>query len=182
MRHRRNIRNGSDPQPHGLDSTNGVFTAGTGSLNKQLDFLYSQLLGSLDRLFRSKTRCEWRAFAGTFKPSRTRTAPGNGIAFRVGNSDNRIIKRCKNMHLTGGDGASGFLGARPSTCGTYTLSHNSSTSYFFAPRRRPRPATVFLVPLRVREFVRVRWPRTGRFRRWRMPRYDPISIRRLMLI
>ena len=27
-------------------------------------------------------------------------------------------------------------------------------SYFLPPRRRPRPATVFLVPLRVREFVR----------------------------
>ena len=36
---------------------------------------------------------------------------------------------------------------------------------FLAPRRRPRPATVFLGPLRVREFVRVRWPRTGRPRR-----------------
>lgn len=28
--------------------------------------------------------------------------------------------------------------------------------FFLAPRRRPRPATVFLAPLRVREFVRVR--------------------------
>jgi hypothetical protein len=43
--------------------------------------------------------------------------------------------------------------------------------YFLAPPRRPpRPATVFFGPLRVRAFVRVRWPRTGKFRRWRMPR------------
>ena len=28
--------------------------------------------------------------------------------------------------------------------------------YFLPPRRRPRPATVFLGPLRVRELVRVR--------------------------
>ncbi len=27
--------------------------------------------------------------------------------------------------------------------------------FFFAPRRRPRPGTVFLIPLRVRAFVRV---------------------------
>src|SRR5262249_30086565 len=32
------------------------------------------------------------------------------------------------------------------------------------------PATVFRGPLRVRELVRVRWPRTGRLRRWRSPR------------
>jgi len=42
--------------------------------------------------------------------------------------------------------------------------------YFFAPRRRPRPATVFFGPLRVRALVRVRCPRTGRLRRWRRPR------------
>jgi len=42
--------------------------------------------------------------------------------------------------------------------------------FFFMPRRRPRPATVFLGPLRVRELVRVRWPRTGRCWRWRWPR------------
>ena len=33
----------------------------------------------------------------------------------------------------------------------------------------PRP-TVFFGPLRVRAFVFVRWPRTGRPRRWRIPR------------
>src|SRR5262249_19545506 len=32
------------------------------------------------------------------------------------------------------------------------------------------PATVLRGPLRVRALVRVRWPRTGRFRRWRKPR------------
>jgi len=42
--------------------------------------------------------------------------------------------------------------------------------FFFAPRRRPRPATVFLMPLRVRALVRDRCPRTGRLRRWRKPR------------
>ena len=33
---------------------------------------------------------------------------------------------------------------------------------------------------RLRAFVRVRWPRTGRFRRCRIPWYVPISILRLM--
>src|SRR5665811_988660 len=43
-------------------------------------------------------------------------------------------------------------------------------SYFL--RRAP---TVFLGPRRWRALVFVRWPRTGRFRRWRRPRYEPIS-------
>src|SRR5205807_2062300 len=37
-------------------------------------------------------------------------------------------------------------------------------------------------PLRVRAFVCVRWPRTGSPRRWRRPRYAPMSIKRLMSI
>lgn len=32
------------------------------------------------------------------------------------------------------------------------------------------PATVLRLPLRVRLFVRVRWPRTGKPLRWRRPR------------
>ena len=42
----------------------------------------------------------------------------------------------------------------------------TATDYFLvAPRRRPRPGTVFFGPRRVRALVRVRWPRTGRLRR-----------------
>src|ERR1022692_4410653 len=37
-------------------------------------------------------------------------------------------------------------------------------------------------PLRVRALVCVRWPRTGRPRRCRMPREEPISIRRLVFM
>src|ERR1700756_994876 len=37
-------------------------------------------------------------------------------------------------------------------------------------------------PLRVRALVCVRCPRTGRLRRWRYPRYEPISMSRLIFI
>src|SRR5881392_195463 len=43
-----------------------------------------------------------------------------------------------------------------------------------------RTPTVRFGPRRWRALVFVRWPRTGRLRRWRTPRYEPISIRRLM--
>src|SRR5690606_19836484 len=50
----------------------------------------------------------------------------------------------------------------------------SILDYFF------REAAARRGPLRVRALVRVRWPRTGRPRLWRMPRYVPRSIRRLI--
>src|ERR671912_1265072 len=49
--------------------------------------------------------------------------------------------------------------------------------YFVALRRAP---TVRFGPRRWRALVLVRCPRTGRFRRWRRPRYEPISWSRLM--
>src|SRR3970282_22649 len=42
------------------------------------------------------------------------------------------------------------------------------TSYFFPARRLP--ATVLRAPRLLRALVRVRWPWTGRLRRWRWPR------------
>src|SRR4051794_41618363 len=51
--------------------------------------------------------------------------------------------------------------------------------YFVALRRAP---TVRFGPRRCRALVFVRWPRTGRFRRWRRPRYEPISWSRLMFV
>src|SRR3989344_3471373 len=54
-------------------------------------------------------------------------------------------------------------------------------SFFSSSFFLPRP-TVFLLPRRVRALVRVRWPRAGRPLRWRVPRYVPVSISRLMLI
>src|ERR1700716_3347392 len=44
----------------------------------------------------------------------------------------------------------------------------SAMAYFFAAAFL-RPATVLRGPLRVRALVRVRWPLTGKPRRWRIP-------------
>src|SRR5215213_4950511 len=43
-----------------------------------------------------------------------------------------------------------------------------------------RTPTVRFGPRRWRAFVLVRWPRAGRLRRWRSPRYEPISWSLLM--
>src|SRR5689334_16506904 len=52
---------------------------------------------------------------------------------------------------------------------TSNLELPTRSNYFFAAALR-RPATVRRGPFRIRAFVRVRWPWTGRLRRWRMPR------------
>src|SRR5205823_6614502 len=52
----------------------------------------------------------------------------------------------------------------------------SAPAWTYFLRRMP---TVRRGPRRWRAFVLVRWPRTGRLRRWRTPRYEPIAIRRL---
>src|SRR5207237_9193113 len=44
------------------------------------------------------------------------------------------------------------------------------------------PAIARRGPFFVRAFVCVRWPRTGKPRRWRMPRYEPMSISHLMFM
>src|SRR5882672_1911776 len=58
--------------------------------------------------------------------------------------------------------------------GRFVLRHRQITFFFaIAPLRGP---------LRVRALVLVRWPRTGRPRRCRSPRKQPISISRLMFM
>src|SRR5512137_2211619 len=54
------------------------------------------------------------------------------------------------------------------------LAMDRASGYFFSATPALRG------PLRVRAFVRVRWPRTGSPRRCRTPRYVPRSIRRLI--
>src|ERR1700744_3390323 len=57
-----------------------------------------------------------------------------------------------------------------------SLSIGDKLSYFFLP------AIGLAGPLRVRALVWVRWPSTGSPRRWRRPRQQPRSIRRVVFI
>ncbi len=71
------------------------------------------------------------------------------------------------------------------TCATPSA---STTFFAFFPVAMCYFVTFFLPaiarrgPFFVRALVCVRWPRTGSPRRWRMPRYEPMSISRLMFI
>src|SRR6478752_3089494 len=91
----------------------------------------------------------------------------------VGDRDDRVVERGLDMNVPLRD----VLLLTP-TCLDCSLAfrHSSVLRHFL--RLTP---TVFFGPRRWRALVLVRWPRTGRLRRWRRPRYEPISMRRLML-
>ena len=67
--------------------------------------------------------------------------------------------KCNNVAL------GGWSGSRWGEDPIPTSTPPGNDYFFVAPRRRPRPATVFFGPLRVRELVRVRCPRAGKLRR-----------------
>src|SRR6185436_17460116 len=60
--------------------------------------------------------------------------------------------------------------------------HEGLSCYQVGPAAFFLPAIVLAGPLRVRAFVCVRWPRTGKPLRCRRPRYDPMSMSRLIFI
>src|SRR5699024_6169936 len=82
-----------------------------------------------------------------------------GVALRVRDGHDGVVEGGLDVCVTLGhvllDYAAAAAGARS---GALRCSH-----YFFFP------AIVFFGPLRVRALVLVRWPRTGRPRRWRSP-------------
>src|SRR5690606_9120611 len=102
----------------------------SGTLDIQLHFLDSQLLGGFDRLFSGETRRERRTLAGALEAGRTGTPPGDGVAVHVGNGHNGIVEGCKDMHLSGGQGALALLCTGGAARGTYTLSHILSSLLF----------------------------------------------------
>src|SRR3984885_3533622 len=85
----------------------------------------------------------------------------------------------------GAAAAAGAAPALPAPCGFGSFcsfcSFCSAISYAF-PGGAFSLTACLRGPLRVRALVRVRWPRTGSPRRWRMPRPEPRSISRLMFI
>src|SRR5262249_49880368 len=113
-----------------------------------------------------------RRLARALEAGRAGGLPDDDVPLAIGERHDRVVERGLDVRLADGDvllhpAARAAAGGGPARRGHYFAA-------FF-----PRP-TVFLGPLRVRAFVFVRWPRTGRLRRWRIPRYAPISVRRLM--
>ena len=120
---------------------------------------------------------EGRSFSRSFEADRASTCPRHHAPLGISDADNRVVKRRVNTDNALGHCFSDFFlsvaryALRLSPC---MLSSRIVVDYFgFGACFFP--ATVRRGPLHVRELVRVRCPRTGKFFRWRSPRYDPIS-------
>src|SRR5260221_1276995 len=100
-----------------------------------------------------------------------RGPPGDNIAIGICQGDDCVIKSRLNVCLPTRNGLP-FTPPGPARRFLFVCCH----AYAIPPRRYFLavafflPATVFFGPRRVRSLVRVRWPRTGRLRRWRIPR------------
>src|SRR3954452_18529464 len=159
-------------EPRGLERADRGLTAGARALDEDLDLLQAVLHALLGRGVRGHLRGERRRLARALEARGAGRLPDDHVPLAVGERDDRVVERRLDVRLADGDvlADAATRAAARGRC---------------LPRRRhyfaflPRP-TVFFGPLRVRAFVFVRWPLTGRLRRWRMPRYAPISDRRLI--
>src|SRR5678816_2242234 len=95
----------------------------------------------------------------SLETSLARRSPGNGVSVAVGDCDSRVVEG--RAHVSDALRLDDSLGLLSS-------SHYFVTFFLPAIARRG--------PFLVRAFVCVRWPRTGRPRRWRPPRYEPMSM------
>src|SRR5581483_2092977 len=142
-----------------LQAADGGLPARPRALDQHVDLAHAVLHRRLRRLLGRQLGGERRALAAALEPDVARRGPRDDVALGVGDGDDRVVERA--LDVGDADGhvlAFALAGAAAARLG---LGHYLRTFFF--------PATVRFGPLRVRAFVRVRWPRTGSPLRWRMP-------------
>ena len=168
-------------KPAACNARNAELAARTGAGDFDFERTHAVFLRLLGGVFGRDLSRIGRRLARALETHRAGRRPGNGVALRVGDGDHGIVERlhsharrrtrCSCVRA----GGRGWLpcpfsvlsrpAARAGPITTlYRRSLSSTAAYFFLP------AIGFAGPLRVRALVCVRWPRTGRPRRWRSPR------------
>ena len=115
--------------------------------------------------------------AGIERPRRLALASSSGVAWASSTSPITMRIASEMAGFFGASSAAGAGTASGIAAGAVFVSSDMVFLRYFAAcfialrsaLSRTAP-TVCLAPLRVRAFVRVRWPRTGRPLRWRVPR------------
>src|SRR3990170_3363097 len=196
MRNGRGIGNRDDHDATGLQRANGHFPSRAWSLDEDVNLSQTMLLRPASCALGSHLGSEGRALARALEAVGTSARPGNHVAGRIGERNDGVIECRLDVGSSAGDvlaipTTNPTLLSIPSTlvfhCAslppTTWISQGlensrpiSCTNYFL------RPPMARFGPRRVRALVRVRCPRTGMPRRWRSPRYEPISTSRLMFI
>src|SRR6185295_16686428 len=105
--------------------------------------------------------------ARAFEAGRAGRLPGDHVALGVGQGDDRVVEGSLDVSLAVGDVL--FDPAPGAPFGRFFGSRHLSGLYFCGALRLPA-TLIRRGPLRPRALVLVRWPRTGRPRRWRRPR------------
>src|SRR5439155_23919052 len=135
------------------------------SLDEDLDLLEAMLHPLAGARVGGHLGCERRRLARALEAGRAGGLPRDHVTLAVGQGDDRVVERRLDVRLADRDvlanaAARATAGRGP----TRSRRHQVLVAAFL-----PRP-TVFFGPLRVRALVFVRWPCTGRPRRWRRPR------------
>src|ERR1019366_4292244 len=154
----------------GLQRADRRLAAGAGALDEDLDLLQPLLDALARRGVGRDLRGERRRLARALEAGTACGLPGDHVALLVGQRHDRVVERRLDVRLADRDV---LLDLAATTRGTSGSGHYFLPAFFL-------PATcIRRGPLRVRALVFVFWPRTGSPRRWRTPREQPISVRRL---
>src|SRR6266581_4822538 len=162
VRNRRHIGDGGDLETRRLQGADGGLAAGSRALDEDLDLLEAVLHGAPRRRFGRDLGGKGRALARPLETLAAGAAPGEDVALGVGQRHDGVVEGGLDMRLAHDD----VLLLAAAGADDFLLRHDC---YFFASAFLRTP-TVLRGPRRVRALVRVRWPRTGRPRRWRSPR------------
>src|SRR5918994_398851 len=174
VRLRGNVLDAENLEPCGLERPNRRLAARAGPLDEHLDLLEA-VLHPLPRAgICCDLRRERRRLTGALEPGRAGRLPHDHVPVLVREGHDRVVEGRLDVRLSDGD-VLAHTAARPPAGGlSARRSHQVLVAAFL-----PRP-TVFFGPLRVLALVFVRWPFTGRLRRWGGPREAPVSRGRLI--
>ena len=151
----------------GLQRADRGLAAGAGALGEDLDLLEAVLHALFGGRVGGHLGGERGRLARAFEPGRAGRLPGDHVAVGVGQGDDRVVEGSLDVRLPVGDVLFDAAPGAPFG-GFFRCGHRLSLFRVGALRL---PATLIRRgPLRPRALVFVRWPRTGRPRRWRRPR------------
>src|SRR3954467_2401273 len=149
VRYWRHVLDGADLEADSLQAPDGGLTAGAGTLHEHVDLAHAVLLRSTRGRLGGHLRGERRRLPGALEAHLAGARPGDHVAQRVGDRDDRVVERALDVGVPMSDVllllAAYLLRGRALLCGRH---------YFFPAFFLP--ATVFFGPLRVRALVWVR--------------------------
>src|SRR5918994_3418207 len=166
------VGDGADLEAGGLEGTDRGLPAGAGALHEHVDLLHAVLGGLAGGALGGHLRGEGRGLARALEADVAGRGPRDHAAGRVRDRHDRVVERALDVRVTVRDVLL-LLAADLLRSGRRTAARRH---YFFPAFFLP--ATVFFGPLRLRAFVLVRWPRTGRPRGGRVAWEAPIPILR----